>query len=146
MKTQTPEQTIPIQITNEDKSRLQAMLSELARKSDLQDEYASLISEIERADVIESESISRNIVTMDSTVSVIFSDTSERQQFTLVYPEDADAEHNKISILSPMGSALLGYKVGDNIRWQVPGGIRKFVIAKVEYQPEGDKRKKFMKL
>ena len=73
---------------------------------------------------------------MNSRVSVIDLETSERFKFTLVFPEDADASANKISVLAPVGAAMLGYGVGDEIEWEVPAGTRRFQIAKVDYQPE----------
>ncbi|NUM60709.1 MAG: GreA/GreB family elongation factor, partial [Ignavibacteriaceae bacterium] len=56
--------------------------------------------------------------------------------YTIVYPEFADSSKNKISILAPVGTALLGYKVGDIVEWSVPAGKRKFRIKEMLYQPE----------
>lgn len=139
MKTQNqpnPLQSIPIQITEKDKARLEDMIGALMRGGKQRDDFSSLIAELDRATVVKASSISRNVVTMNSRVSIIDSDTSERMQFTLVFPEDADAENDKISILSPIGSGMLGYKVGDEVEWAVPAGIRRFTIAKVDHQPE----------
>ena len=138
----TPTQTLPIHVTVEDKAALEKMINNILRSGKMKDEMSSLISELERAKVLESEWIPRNVVTMNSRVSIIDGDTAERMKFTLVYPEDADADSNKISILSPIGSGMLGYQVGDEVEWVVPAGVRKFTIAKVDHQPEAAKKRK----
>jgi regulator of nucleoside diphosphate kinase len=56
--------------------------------------------------------------------------------YTLVFPEDADHTHNKISILAPIGTAMLGYRVGDIFEWKVPDGVSKMKIKEILYQPE----------
>ncbi|MCL4168171.1 UNVERIFIED_CONTAM: hypothetical protein GTU68_055006, partial [Idotea baltica] len=71
------------------------------------------MAEIKRADLVNSEAIPRNVVTMGSFVSVINLETLERMGFHLVYPDEADLKANKISILSPIGAGVLGYRVGD---------------------------------
>lgn len=133
---QTPTQSVPIHITEQDKSRLENMIGTILRNGKQRDDLSSLIAELDRATVVPARSISRNVVTMNSEVSIIDADTSERLKFTLVFPEDADAENDKVSILSPIGSGMLGYKVGDEVEWAVPAGIRRFKIAKVDHQPE----------
>lgn len=132
----SPIQSVPIHVTEQDKSRLEDMIGAIIRSGKKRDDFSSLIAELNRATVVSAKSISPNVVTMNSKVSIIDVDTSEKMKFTLVYPEDADAGENKISILSPIGSGMLGYKVGDEFQWAVPAGIRKFTIAKVNHQPE----------
>jgi regulator of nucleoside diphosphate kinase len=60
----------------------------------------------------------------------------ETHTFTLVFPDEADLSQGKISVLAPIGTAVLGYKVGDVIRWRVPSGEKHFQISKILYQPE----------
>lgn len=129
-------ESLPIHVTREDKLHLKRVLDE--RKSDFKNraELASLATELERATTVESRHMPRNVVTMNSQVALIDMNTFERQVFTLVFPEDADAEKNKISVLAPVGAAMLGYRIGDEFEWPVPEGTRKFVIEKVVYQPE----------
>ena len=57
-------------------------------------------------------------------------------ELTLVYPEDADLAKNKMSVLSPIGTAILGYKAGDIVEWEVPSGITQIHIKGILYQPE----------
>lgn len=95
-----------------------------------------LSEELDRAHIVAPKDIPPDVVTMNSRVRL--SDTSKEEDlvYTLVFPRDADAEAGKISILAPIGTAILGYKVGDIIEWPVPLGIRKVKIEEVLYQPE----------
>ena len=145
-QTNTPIQSVGINITKKDKADLESMIDAILKNGESKDDYSSLIAELNRATVVDGDLISRNVVTMNSRVSIIDGDTSERLIFTLVFPEDADIATGNISVLSPIGSAMLGYKVGDDIEWAVPGGVRKFTIAKVDYQPEAIERSKKRKL
>ncbi|TWU40076.1 Regulator of nucleoside diphosphate kinase [Novipirellula aureliae] len=74
---------------------------------------------------------------MYSTVRV--RDLKEREEdvYTLVYPRDAKLAEGKISILAPIGTALLGYRVGDIVRWEVPGGPTRLKIEEMIYKPNG---------
>jgi len=98
-----------------------------------------LEAELNRAVIVDSDKIPPDIVTMNSKVYLRDMDTGEDEFYQLVYPEDADVEQSKISILAPIGTAILGYKVGDIIEWNVPAGLRKLKIKKIVYQPEAAK-------
>jgi regulator of nucleoside diphosphate kinase len=63
-------------------------------------------------------------------------DSGEQMQVSLVYPSAADAAAKKISILAPIGTAILGYRTGDTVEWEVPAGVRRLKIEDVLYQPE----------
>jgi regulator of nucleoside diphosphate kinase len=73
---------------------------------------------------------------MDSRVSLTDVETNEEQTYTIVFPSGANLEQRKISVLAPIGTALLGYRVGDTVEWDVPGGVRRLRINEVLYQPE----------
>jgi regulator of nucleoside diphosphate kinase len=75
---------------------------------------------------------------MNSTVSLRDLGTNEVETYTLVFPECADIANNKLSVLAPIGTAVLGYRVGDEFRWRVPEGWRKLKIEQVIFQPERD--------
>ena len=77
-----------------------------------------------------------NIFTMNSTVHLVDTRTGEKEAFTLVFPRDADIEQGRISVLAPVGTAILGYRAGDTFVWSVPGGERHLRIEAVTYQPE----------
>lgn len=97
----------------------------------------ALEAELSRADVVEPEDIPANVVTMNSTVRFRVESSKEEFTLTLVYPKDIDEGGSKISILAPVGGALLGLSQGDTIEWPKPGGGLLHVrIEEVTYQPE----------
>jgi len=73
---------------------------------------------------------------MNSIVKISFSNTNKQVEFQIVYPDKADLKKNKISIFSPIATALIGYKVGDEIEWLVPAGLTKITIGEIIFQPE----------
>jgi regulator of nucleoside diphosphate kinase len=73
---------------------------------------------------------------MNSTVVVRDLDDQEVETYSLVYPGFADISKGCLSVLTPMGMAILGYRVGDVIEWEFPVGIRHVRIEEVRYQPE----------
>ena len=97
----------------------------------------ALEAELARAEVVEPRKMPPNVVTMNSTVRFRVANSAEGFTLTLVYPKDMDASGSKISILAPVGSALLGLAQGDEIEWPKPGGgLLKVRIEEVTYQPE----------
>ncbi|WP_019626754.1 nucleoside diphosphate kinase regulator [Thioalkalivibrio sp. ALJT] len=98
---------------------------------------ADLEAELERAEVVESKSIPPTVVTMNSRVRFRVIESDEVFEMTLVYPRDMDESGGTLSILAPVGSALLGLSEGNEIEWPRPGGGRMHVrIDAVLYQPE----------
>ena len=96
-----------------------------------------LVEDLHSADLVVSRDIASNIVTMNSQVEIVHDGSSRRQKFTLCYPADADAGQGLISVLSPVGSALLGRRVGDTACWQMPQGeARSAKVAAILFQPE----------
>ena len=73
---------------------------------------------------------------MNSVVRLRDLDSGETEEYELVYPADADMAHNRISVLAPIGTAILGYRLGDVIEWPVPAGLRRLRVEEVLYQPE----------
>jgi regulator of nucleoside diphosphate kinase len=96
----------------------------------------ALEAELDRARVVAPQDIPGDVVTMNSTALVKDVDTGAEMALTLVFPSEAGLELGKISILAPVGTALLGYRVGDTIEWKVPGRVRRLRVEKVIYQPE----------
>jgi regulator of nucleoside diphosphate kinase len=90
----------------------------------------------EHLEALETELDRAHVVAMNSAVLVKDLDTGAEMTLTLVFPSDAGLEQGKISILAPVGTALLGYRVGDTIEWKVPGRIRRLRIERMIYQPE----------
>jgi len=94
----------------------------------------SLQVELTRANVVNAEELPRDVVTMRSRVLIMLED--EEKEITLVYPNEANRSTGKISILSPIGTAIIGYREGDVINWLTPGGLKRIRIKKVLYQPD----------
>ncbi len=98
-----------------------------------------LEEEIERARIIPQGQLPNNVVTMRSRVRIVDMRTGEQLVYQIVYPHEADYAAKKISVLAPIGTALLGYAAGTEIEWQVPSGTRRLRIEAVE-QPAGSLR------
>ena len=99
-------------------------------------EAEKLINELNSAKIVDPQDVPHDIVTMNSIVKVSFLNTNKELQFQIVYPDEANFRENKISIFSPVATALIGYKVSDEIEWMVPSGMTKIRIDKIIYQPE----------
>jgi regulator of nucleoside diphosphate kinase len=94
-------------------------------------------AELARAEVIDPAVAAPGLVTMNSRVVFENVHTGRLREITLVYPEDADAARDRVSVFSPVGTALLGLSVGQEIAWQLPNGRgARFRVANVVYQPE----------
>ena len=99
--------------------------------------FEKLESELVRANVVSREKIPEDVVTMNSRVIFENETTRERREITLVYPGSADIDAGKISVLVPVGTALLGLRVGQSIDWELPGGEKqRYRIVEVPFQPE----------
>lgn len=95
-----------------------------------------LLNELHSAQLVEPQEIPGDVVTMNSVVRISFLNTNKSLQFQIVYPDSANIRENKISIFSPVATALIGYKVGDEVEWIVPSGLTKIHIDEIVYQPE----------
>lgn len=92
--------------------------------------------EAERALVVKPEEVPATVVTMNSEVQIFDLDTEERQCLTLVFPSMAGIDTGRISVLAPLGTALLGSREGSRVAWQSPRGARRLQVERVVYQPE----------
>ncbi len=124
-------------VTAEDQQRLLQLLQREFKditgcKSHLDD----LLKEVNRASVVAPEDISSDVVTMDSVVKLTDVDSDETEIFTLVFPDSENVKENMLSVFSPIGTAILGYRVGDTVSWAVPIGERRMKIESIHYQPE----------
>ncbi|HWQ72030.1 MAG TPA: nucleoside diphosphate kinase regulator [Desulfitobacteriaceae bacterium] len=95
-----------------------------------------LEQELNRASIVPSEQIPPGIITMNSRILLRDLDTGEEMTYVLVYPEDASLIEDKISVLAPIGTAILGFREGDIIDWEIPNGKIKLKVEKILYQPE----------
>lgn len=99
-------------------------------------EAKNLIGELNKAKVINPEEVPGDLVTMNSIVKITFMHSQKQLQFQIVYPGQANLKENRISIFSPIATALIGYSVGSEIEWMVPTGATKIRIDEIIYQPE----------
>ena len=124
-------------ITEKDASRLRDLVRDGTNFGENGPFYLKqLVSELERAEIVESQKIPRDIVTMNSLVRFRDLDTREVYEYSIVYPSSADHRLNKVSILAPIGMALLGCRVKDIVEWPVHAGVRRLRIEEILYQPE----------
>jgi regulator of nucleoside diphosphate kinase len=124
-------------INSLDYSRIQRCISDAKQLRAINSADADkLLNELRSAQVLEPEEIPSNVVTMNSIVKLSFLNNKQQTQFQIVYPKNANFKENKISIFSPIATALIGYKVGDQIEWIVPAGPTKIQIDEILYQPE----------
>ena len=122
-------------LTAEDRKRLVALLERPIAAWD-RDDVRELVVEIQRASVVPAAEIPAEVITMNSRARLLDLDQGTTLEYTLVYPQDADFAEGKISVLAPIGAAMLGYRVGDEIDWIVPAGLRRLRVEAVLYQPE----------
>lgn len=97
---------------------------------------ADLEDELARAVIVDTASIPDDVIAMNSTFQLRNLDNDQLQTFTLVYPQHADISQGKLSILAPVGIAVLGYRVGDVIEWKVPSGNRRYRVENVQKRVE----------
>jgi regulator of nucleoside diphosphate kinase len=126
-----------IYITEPDKERLLALVED-ADAFDCRDkrQLEELRQELDRAEIVSQEAVPPDVATMNSRVHLRILDSEEEMTCSLVFPEDADIHRNKMSVLAPVGTALLGYGVGDVVEWEVPAGLIRLKIEEILYQPE----------
>ena len=121
----------PIIITETDAKQLRSLLQ---RKNAVDTTFAESVSrlnnELERAVIVAEADLPGDVIALNSTVELEDLVDREVQTFTLVLPEYADYAEGRISILAPIGMALLGYRVGDEIEWPVPGGTARVRVRK----------------
>jgi regulator of nucleoside diphosphate kinase len=125
----------PITVSTRDLERLEHLLDSLPR--DAQTGHRALRDELNRANVVEPDQVPPTVVTMNSTVRFRVEPEGSEFQRTLVYPSGMDGSPERVSVLAPIGSALLGLSVGDSIAWPSPrGGDMTVRIMEIIYQPE----------
>lgn len=124
-------------ITTTDAERLRNLIQDMKNPNEHERIYLKLLTEeLLRAEVVEPQKIPRDIVTMNSLVKFRDMETREVYMYSIVYPANSDFEKGRISVLAPIGMALLGYRVGDVVEWPVPAGMRRLKVEEVLFQPE----------
>ncbi|HEX8142313.1 MAG TPA: nucleoside diphosphate kinase regulator [Pyrinomonadaceae bacterium] len=127
-----------IYITKMDQERLTKLI-EITRERDngVNLEYLNrLEEELDRAEVVVPSDVPPDVITMRSKVRLKDLGTGEEMVYSLVFPTEAKFDEGRISVLAPIGTAMLGYRRGDTIEWEVPSGVRRLKVEEVLYQPE----------
>lgn len=131
-----------IHITEEDLRRLHHLLGAVGRQPGHdQDHRETLRQEIDRAVVLNAADLPEDVVTMRTRVRVRDLESGQLADYTVVYPWEADIQSNRISVLAPLGTALLGYREGDDIEWPIPKGLRRLRVERILRQPEAARRR-----
>jgi len=122
----------PIVVAESDARLLRGLLAVHGEGSVRDDEHLhQLAMELERAAVLDSADVPSDVITLQSRVEVLDLVTGQRDQYRLVLPSDAKVASNRISVLAPLGTALLGYREGDEVSWRMPGGVRRLLVERV---------------
>jgi regulator of nucleoside diphosphate kinase len=125
-----------IYITDDDCERLRQLIARRRGANSMDNKYLdTLEQELDRAEVVDPGAIPPDVVTMNSEVRLQDLDSGATQHYKLVFPNHFRID-NSVSVLAPIGTAMLGYRVGDVVEWRVPKGIRRLKILEVLYQPE----------
>ena len=125
-----------IYITDDDCERLRRLIAGRRGAKSVDQEYLDILEqELDRAEVVDPDDIPHDVVTMNSEVRMKDLDSGEIRVYRLIFPTQTRTE-NSISVLAPIGTAMLGYRVGNVFEWRVPKGKRRLEILEVIYQPE----------
>jgi regulator of nucleoside diphosphate kinase len=96
------------------------------------DNFMKLNEEIHKAELVEPENFPADVVRLDSTVVVRDLQTKRDMTITVVMPQNADIKQKKVSVLAPVGTALIGFRKGKKVSWKVPSGSKEFMIMDVK--------------
>jgi regulator of nucleoside diphosphate kinase len=126
-----------VYITKYDLARLQELLKVAHTFGARDTEYLDrLEEELERGHVVGAKEVPADVITMNSRVLLQDAKTGEQFTYTLVFPTDANPSEGKLSVLAPLGTAMLGYSVGQTVEWPTPSGVRRLQVVSLLYQPE----------
>ncbi len=123
-------------LSKTDVARLRSIISEQSRSAirDL-DQLAALGDEIDQARIVDAKALPEDAITLNSVVRVMDAQTRATEEYTLVPPGQADMASRRISVTAPLGVALLGFREGDEIIWEMPGGERRLKVLQVVQPP-----------
>ena len=125
-------------ITEEDMKKLKKLVDGEIDDVKNKPHVLELDNELKRAEIVDENQLPYDVITMNSRVLLLLDGAEET--VSLVYPQEADMSQNKISILSPIGTAIIGFREGDVVEWAVPSGVTRIDIRKVLYQPESGEK------
>ena len=123
-------------IVDTDAARLRGILAARAGGAQARDQehLADLSSELERAFVVDADAVPTGVVMLNSDVTVTELQSGIRRELTLVFPADADPLSGRVSVLAPLGCALMGCREGETVEWKTPAGFRRLRIDRVTSQ------------
>jgi regulator of nucleoside diphosphate kinase len=126
-----------IYITEFDYNRLKTLIQEAEYGEYRGSDYIkNLGTELDKSKIVRPQEVPGDVITMNSKVCLLDIEVGEEEEITLVFPEDADRTQNKISVLAPIGTAMLGHRAGDTIEWEGPAGLIRMKVKELLYQPE----------
>jgi len=111
-------------------------LKPLLENANSRDDLRSLQAELGMARVVAPAEVPPDVITMNSKARLRDCETGEEMVYTLAFPAQASIEQDRISVLAPVGTAMLGHRVGDEFQWNVPAGAVRLRVEEVLYQPE----------
>lgn len=120
-------------IRKSDRHSIELLIDERRTSRADRENLERLESELNRARLVEDDDLPDDVVALDADVTVRDLASGTTETYRLVMPAKADVARNRISVLAPIGAALLGYAVDDQITWPVPGGVRTLRIENVEH-------------
>lgn len=123
-------------ITESDRNRLANLLKRHNAQESPGHARLELLTRLQEAAIVSTSAIPGNVITMNSIVRLIEIPSGGNVTYTLVYPPDANVDRLRISVLAPLGVALLGRSEGEIVEFAVPSGTKRYFIEKVVYQPE----------
>lgn len=136
MTVQSPSLTRQIIITAADFDRLRHLVDSPRYRTTHATLLSALRQVLEHARVVTFAEVADRVVTMHSRLQVREPRSREPETYTLVYPDEADIARGKLSVLAPLGTALLGAREGDTVTFEAPAGLRRLKVEKILYQPE----------
>jgi regulator of nucleoside diphosphate kinase len=127
-----------IWVTKTDLERLGHLIERVRNQEERQlYQYINKLEDkLEYAEAAPSEEIPSNVITMRSRVKLKDLDNGEETVYSLVFPDEAKSEEGKLSILSPLATAILGYRLGDTVEFEAPARLRRLKVLEILYQPE----------
>jgi regulator of nucleoside diphosphate kinase len=128
---------LPIIINEADHEKLSCAIATLGTLTERgHGEVSALRAELTRAEIVPPDNTPPDVITMNSRAEILDMDSGESMELTVVFPRDTDVEQGKISVLAPLGTAMLGQRVGDEFEWPVPYGTRRLKVLSLVFQPE----------
>jgi regulator of nucleoside diphosphate kinase len=122
-----------IYITEADMKRLRPLIEGMKNS---RNDLRGLQAELDHAHVVAPADVPPDVITMNSKARLRDLDTGEEMLFALVFPGNASIENDRLSVVAPIGTAMLGHRVGDEFEWEVPAGSVRLRVEEVLYQPE----------